>query len=557
MATAGSAYLQTGIAGAFQPGFGTVPDESLISNGSRIPNAMGPYAIGGISGNMRGGQLIGQGGTTGFWDGRGGQAVGVGVGMAGSAAMGAMTGGDPYASMIGSGAAALSGVALAGTITSTVALGAATMGIGAAAVGVYMLVKHFASVSKEVKQAREEVTAFQQDLWRMMTPQQIAEAGGEQWKATTVVVRDAYQRMGYSALQAESEVGKLLDTRNPDESRAAMARINDLMSDYRAILAGVNEQMGDLLGQADALGQRLPQALLDSLKAAVELGDMTEENARLIAKLTQAPEVDYKKFEEAAARYGINPDALGQGFQQSKTTSTAQQMVDDLDLLSRGGASMGTILHGMREEISALVRESLKFGTELPANMQPWIAELFNTKQLVDENGEALTDIANLKFGEDLQTTFQRVADSIQDLIDLLKGPLTGALDTLGDKVIKPRVEIDVTTPPERQTEGDGTYYARGGVVYAAAGWPRPRGTDTIPAMLTPGEGVLSRRGMATLGALNTGHAGGGIDYDKLAVAVARAVAANPPIMSVDGRDMASALVPHIGGELEFQGAWR
>ena len=565
LSSASSTYLQTGIAGAFQvdPYGSTLP-----GGGSIIMPSTNPYnAMGGLQQNVTGQRGLsaglaprpGSGGS--WWDGRGGQAAGIGIGMAGSAAIGAMSGGDPYASMIGGAASAVSGAMLAGTITSTVALGAATMGIGAAAVGVYMLVKHFASVSKEVKQARVEVDTFQQSLWQTMTAQQVNEAAGEQWAATTIVVRDAYQRMGYSAAQAESEVGKLLDTSRPETARAAMARINSVMSDYRAILAGVNEQMGDLLGQSLELGQRLPQGLLDALDAAVRLGDMTEENARLIAQLTQAPEVDYRKYEEAAARYGINPDALGQGYQQNKTTTTAQQMVDDVDLLQRGGASMGTILHGMREEISALVNQSIEFGTTLPANMQPWIEELFRTKQLVDENGEALTDITHLKFGEDLQTTFARVADSIQELIDMLKGPLSSALDTIGEKVVKPTIAPTLLDPPDRQTEPERNY-ANGGVVYAAMGWPFvPKGTDTVPAMLTPGEGVLSRRGMAMLGTLNAGASSGGgsgMDYDRLAAAVTRAMqAAGVGALNVDGRELSGALVPHIGPELEFQGAWR
>ena len=568
LSSAGSTYLQTGIAGAFQvdPYGSTLP-----GGGSIIMPSTNPYSMmGGLQQNVTGQRGLSSalaarsGDGSSWWDGRGGKAVGAGIGVAGGAAMGALTGGDQYASMVGAGASAVGYAALAGGTMSAAALGAATMGIGAAAVGVYMLVKHFASVSKEVKQAREEVLSFQQSLWATMTAQQVTEAGGEQWAATVIVVRDAYERMGYSALQAESEVAKLFDTSNPDQARAAMARINNIMSDYRAILAGVNEQMGDLLGQSLELGQRLPQGLLDALDAAVRLGDMTEENARLIAQLTQAPEVDYRKYEEAAARYGINPDALGQGYQQNKTTTTAQQMVDDVDLLTRGGASMGTILHGMREEISALVNQSLEFGTTLPANMKPWIEELFRTKQLVDENGEALTDITHLKFGEDLQTTFQRVADSIQALIDMLKGPLSSALDTIGNKVVKPRVEVDVTTPPDRQTEsnGDGTYFRNGGVVYAAMGWPFvPKGTDTVPAMLTPGEGVLSRRGMAMLGTLNAGASSGGgagMDYDRLAAAVTRAMqAAGVGALNVDGRELSGALVPHIGPELEFQGAWR
>jgi hypothetical protein len=38
-----------------------------------------------------------------------------------------------------------------------------------------------------------------------------------------------------------------------------------------------------------------------------------------------------------------------------------------------------------------------------------------------------------------------------------------------------------------------GAFYGSGGVTYAAAGIFKPRGTDTVPAMLTPGEIVLTR----------------------------------------------------------------
>jgi hypothetical protein len=540
-------FDQFGIYG-INPGYGNVPGTSLIPNGANpIPTTMG------LPGAVRGTTPMGAvPNGPGFWDSRTGQAAATGIGMAGSAAMGALTGGDPYASLVGSGAAAISGVMLAGTIGSTVALGAATMGIGAAAVGVYMLVKHFASVSKEVKQARVEVDAFQEGLWKTMTAQQVNEAGGEKWAATLIVVRDAYERMGLTAAQAEGDVAKLFDTRNPDQAREAMARINGVVSDYRAILAGVNEQMGDLLTQADALGIRLPQALLDSLNAAVQLGDMTEENARLIASLTQASEVDWEKFEEAAQRYGIAVDALGQQFQQHQISKTAQQMVDDMDLLLRGGATMGTILYGMKEEISTVVQNAMKFGTELPENMRPWIEELQRAGLLVDAQGQALTDITNLRFGESMQTTFQRVADSIQELVDLLKGPLTNALDTVGTKVVKPRVEVEVSGGGDGSIwDGTRNGYAHGGVVYAAGGWV-PRGTDTVPAMLTPGEGVLSRRGMAMLGALNAGMTGGGGSPVSVAVNLQGALLNDRRQAEVIAEQVGAAIVRQLSRERKF-----
>lgn len=72
---------------------------------------------------------------------------------------------------------------------------------------------------------------------------------------------------------------------------------------------------------------------------------------------------------------------------------------------------------------------------------------------------------------------------------------------------------------------GGGSYAAAGGVIYAARGWPFvPMGTDTVPAMLTPGEGILTRDtterlgGASAISALNNGsslRSGGGTASDE------------------------------------------
>lgn len=395
--------------------------------------------------------------------GRGTQGA-VGLGAAGAGAIGGAFGGSTGA-LIGSTAAGIAGAALATTSITTIgaattatgvavgattagmiALGAATLGIGAAAVGIYLLAKKFFTVSKEVKQARADVQAFQEELWKTMTPMQVAESAGQGWAATLITVRDAYMRMGYSAAQAESVVDKLLDTSRPEAARDAMAQINDVVGRYRNTLALANEQMGDLLTQATEAGQRLPDSLLGMLTKLRDMGDLTQENIDLLDRLLKGPEVDWKKYEEAAGRYGIDPNALGQGFQQSKATATAQQMVDDVDLLLKGGATMGTILFGMREEISKLVQDSIQFGTTLPENMRPWIEELAKSGLLLDKNGEAITDLAGIKFADSLETSFQRIANSIQALVDLLNGPLQSAFGSIPKNV---GVNVDVTTPTD------------------------------------------------------------------------------------------------------------
>lgn len=538
-------FARTGIAGAIT----SAGDSPFLP--STNPLSMTTLAPGNIRSGFSGSQ------PTPFWDSARGRALGAGIGIAGGAAIGAMAGGDSYASMVGGAASAVSAAALSGTM-SAAALGAATMGIGAAAVGVYMLAKHFTTVSKEVKQARVDIAEFQQELWKTATATQMNEAAGRDWAATVIVVRDAYSRMGKSAAEAEADVLALWDDSNPERAREAMQKIAGVMDDFRAILAKANTEMATLLQQASQLATRLPQGLLDQLQALVDRGDLTGANADLVRQLSGASAIDYDRMKARADALGLDPDALGQGFVQHQTTKTAQQYIDDIQLFRDAGITDGTILAGMADELSGLVQESLKFKTEVPSNLQPFIQNLMDTGRLLDENGDKITDISEIKWGEPLKTSTERLIDSIQDLIDTLNGPLQRAFDNIPDEVrtrhIIEREELPAP-PPRERPEG----YQHGGVVYAAQGYVA-RGTDTVPAMLTPGEGVLSRRGMAMLGALNSGLpgvGGGGVDYGKLAEALVTALRKQPPVVSMSGRVVSQQLVPHLGPALREAGAWR
>jgi TP901 family phage tail tape measure protein len=79
-----------------------------------------------------------------------------------------------------------------------------------------------------------------------------------------------------------------------------------------------------------------------------------------------------------------------------------------------------------------------------------------------------------------------------------------------GDKE-KDRPPTEVINNPIYQTP-DSSYNARGGMIYASRGIFVPRGTDTVPAMLTPGEFVVNRaavrRGnnLQVLQAMNSGN---------------------------------------------------
>lgn len=465
-------------------------------------------------------------------------AVGVGASAAGT--IGAAWGGQT-AGMIGSTTGAIAGAALATTslgtaaatsTTAALALGAATAGIGLAAVGVYMLARHYFTVSKAVKEARKDVAEFQQELWKTMTTNQKVEAQGHEWAATLITVRDAYLRMGLGAEVAERSVAKLLNTDNPEEARKAMVEINQIVGAFQANLKAANDKFTPLLEQADELGVRLPDSLLMAIQRLRDMGDLTEENIALFDKLLGAKDVDYDKFGEAAKRYGINEDALGIGYKQFQSDKTTQQMIDDFDILIRGGASVGTVLHGMREEISKVVADSQKFGTTIPENMRPWITELARTGQLVDANGQAITDLSKLNFGDAMKTSVEKITDSLQELVDVLKGPFLDALRNLPTSI-----DIPVNVP----VNGGG-----------------PNGGDH-----SQGPTPLARGGILNRPTFVAGEAGAEIvspldDYHDAMIRSFQAGGSGgrPAIinLNVDGQTFARVFLPYLADEMTIQG---
>jgi hypothetical protein len=221
---------------------------------------------------------------------------------------------------------------------------------------------------------------------------------------------------------------------------------------------------------------------------------LTADNIALLESLAGGGTVTWQMLDEAARRYGIDISTLGGTFQAQRLHDGWQQIIDDLDLFARGGADMDAVIAGMGPKISELVQQSIHFGTTIPENMRPWIQKLIDTGLLVDENGEKIKDLSGITFGETLQTTLQALVDTLKDLILTLGGIPTD--------VTAPRVHYPAATYDE-DTDGGHTPapYAYGGVVvpfgyrrpvYAARGFWAPQGTDTVPAMLTPGEIVLN-----------------------------------------------------------------
>ena len=89
------------------------------------------------------------------------------------------------------------------------------------------------------------------------------------------------------------------------------------------------------------------------------------------------------------------------------------------------------------------------------------------------------------------------------------------------------------------------TFWHTGGVVYAAKGMFMSRGTDTIPAMLTPGEMVLTKRQQSALfSSLQNGPTSGssGRSTDERLDRLIDLLSSQQMVVQLDGRPVGKAL---------------
>lgn len=211
-------------------------------------------------------------------------------------------------------------------------------------------------------------------------------------------------------------------------------------------------------------------------------------------------------LKDTAAKYNIATSEMGPNWARQELHSKAAELIQDFEVLRAGGVDYNTIVQRMGPTLQDYVVQSAKAGIEIPKQFEPIIKSMMKQGLLTDENGEKLVDVSQLKFGEPIEAKFQAVIDKIGELVDAITRGLNPALLSIPHPTSPWADWGPVPSVPAAGYFGGGgaddpaSYGSTGGLVtasgiqYRARGgmiWPR-RGTDTVPAMLTPGERVLS-----------------------------------------------------------------
>jgi len=273
------------------------------------------------------------------------------------------------------------------------------------------------------------------------------------------------------------------------------------------------DSLNDFLQSALTSGTQIPVAMQPVLEKFIRMGLVTEDVARQMLGLKEDTMPSLSDITEAAGRYGLKLDELGPKVKALQITEASNQIVADWNTLTAAGADVNVILGlmkdktgeytltagGMGEKVADLVKQALKYGTELPAGMQPIVQAMLDAGMLTDENGKKLSDLSKLTFAKDLTQMFDQLISKLDELIKAFVG--TGGLEdqVQGMDLEVPAPWSDWPDPPQMPNYKDPYGFSQGGTVpqrWAGGGSSLPSfnpiGTDTVPAMLTPGERVLS-----------------------------------------------------------------
>lgn len=245
-------------------------------------------------------------------------------------------------------------------------------------------------------------------------------------------------------------------------------------------------------------------------------------------------EAESNKVHDAMERWGLTIDEMGPKFKQTEMDKAAKGFTEDFYTLVNAGADVNKVIEKMGPEIGKFVHSSIEMGTQVPLEMKKIIEKMIEQGTLLDKNGEKFTDISQIPFAENLNSQFSSLIGKLDALISKVFG-LGDAFDSAADKG---RGLNDSLPDDGGSGGGDQTNVFRGGVIagrgkvlHFQKGGFVPRGTDSVPAMLTPGEMVLARDqvkamtrgGRASSVTVNL-HIGGYLDSPKVQRDIARVV---------------------------------
>lgn len=286
--------------------------------------------------------------------------------------------------------------------------------------------------------------------------------------------------------------------------------LKKMLSDPEKKINPIREQFVQLHGglaalniQAQAAGVSLT-AMLNARTPEAYNKAINELNAALDSQAA-----DIAGLDEAIQRYGFSIEELGPAMQRQMLDEQAKTLLNDWRLLIGSGIELTTVNAKMASSMNDYLATARLTGMEVPASMQPILQSMIEQGLLTDAAGNKVENLEaiGVTFSQTMTQGFDRIVGKLEEL--LVKINLVPAAIAKIPTNISTTVDVNLNghwNIPDIQHD----FAAHGGLVtthgivqqFAAGGTVLPfrrRGSDSVPAMLTPGEIILNEAQQANV----------------------------------------------------------
>jgi hypothetical protein len=284
------------------------------------------------------------------------------------------------------------------------------------------------------------------------------------------------------------------------------------------------QRSGDAARVLGAINE-ITAALRDQLAAQDAVAKAAQDAADSAAQAARDQQQDMADLQEAMQKYGFTVADMGDAFKRQNLDQQAGKLLNSFRLLVGAGADVGKVIKAMGGDLNKFVQDAVAMGQDLPIELQPILQRMADMGELFDANGNKIDNLqaAGITFGHTLSQQFDRVVDALNKILEALgwmpkkifdaseqavdygrkwddvAGSVDGARRSVEDfgRAIDALPSVpgfDTSGPVYVPPENPGPkVFAMGGIVPSVSSsfWA-PQGSDTVPALLTPGEKVLS-----------------------------------------------------------------
>lgn len=274
------------------------------------------------------------------------------------------------------------------------------------------------------------------------------------------------------------DLGLLTDTNGEKlEDFGSITFASDINEQFERLIDKLDDVLDRWLGIEDTI-DRSTQAVTDFrdetglitppsfLTSPGEVGGVVAQDMRAVGdsvagvnKQLALSENHMRNVRSAMREWKLSLGDMGGTFAAQELNTQLQDILGDMELLTASGADFSTIAKAMGPSIGNLVVEAAKAGASVPQELEPLLRQMYDLGVFVDRQGKAISGLGTVQFSTTAQADFAA-------LIARITQNLTGS-------------------DPFAVTGMDA-----GGVAGQTLRMPSSR--DTIPALLRPGELVLT-----------------------------------------------------------------